>query len=546
MMKKINPYLLTIILALCFLIFTIFARVIMNQTWEKVEDNEKETVVAMVHSRSNHVFDQLNSFYAFVETHKNDEITLDEFNTFSSELMKNDYGVVNYSIAIAGIQEYVYPLEGNEDVLGHNLLEDDREEVVTAVTTAINTGEMTYNGPYPMRTNPDKSIMVFRYPVYNDDGTFYAIINTVIETDKLFINGSEKVDKNKIYDIEIQTIEGVTIYGSVANNDNATEFYSGSFDWIIILDYQESYVKQINLIKNFLNLLFLVIIISIIWSAYLFSKRNKKLSIEIDKMIYYDRLTNLPNRRKLETFFENHPDKKFSLAFADIDDFKYLNDTYGHELGDQALKEISQKFLNALGESVYRWGGDEFIFIIEGDDKDVRKYLERIIEAIKKPLKVDDDWFSLTISIGVLNKANDYETLFDSVKLADMAMYAAKKSGKNQYVFYNSDQGYQLSQFVKFDQMSKTIDFDTQSALYFQPQYSFKTDRIIGIEALFRIEFDDGCVLPKGFIGAAEKNGSIKKLDQYVLLKAIEYHQILQDRNFNIPISVNVSGKTIS
>ncbi|WP_457747486.1 diguanylate cyclase domain-containing protein [Sulfurimonas sp.] len=178
----------------------------------------------------------------------------------------------------------------------------------------------------------------------------------------------------------------------------------------------------------------------------------KKLHINIDKLHVYaqdsehkalhDELTGLPNRALFDTHLQDYiaifskKNKKFALFFVDLDSFKNINDTYGHDIGDKVLVEASQRLHKSIGNA-YRLGGDEFVSIAEyNDDKELENIAKNLVLTLSMPCKKSE--ITLSASIGISRFPVDGQSKFDLKKHADLAMYRAKESGKNRFCFYKA------------------------------------------------------------------------------------------------------------
>lgn len=166
---------------------------------------------------------------------------------------------------------------------------------------------------------------------------------------------------------------------------------------------------------------------------------DKKLQTSLEFMAFYDSLTHLPNRPYFEKIVQDlilSPIQKFYLIFIDIDDFKGVNDTYGHECGDELLKCVAQRIKSNVRERdvVARYGGDEFVALVHPQvEFDIQQVLERLVRAAQTPFSVQNNSFHTTLSFGVAEFPTHGETLSDLLACADKAMYCAKNAGKNAF-----------------------------------------------------------------------------------------------------------------
>lgn len=177
-------------------------------------------------------------------------------------------------------------------------------------------------------------------------------------------------------------------------------------------------------------------------------EERKKVQEKIEYLAYHDQITGLPNRGKFYEQVEHaislssRLNKKFAVLFLDLDEFKKINDTIGHSLGDLILTKVASRLLNTLRESdtVSRIGGDEFNILIESIEniEDISIITDKVLKSIEKPFIIDHEEYFITASIGIAVYPVDGDTVEALIKNADMAMYKAKNNGKNQFMLYSS------------------------------------------------------------------------------------------------------------
>jgi diguanylate cyclase (GGDEF)-like protein/PAS domain S-box-containing protein len=270
----------------------------------------------------------------------------------------------------------------------------------------------------------------------------------------------------------------------------------------------------------------------------------------IQNMAFYDSLTGLPNRNKFSQELNNAltlPDNQMlAVLFLDLDRFKIINDTKGHTVGDLLLKQVANRLVLAVQKDgfVSRHGGDEFIILLKDIDKEkVTEISQRILNEFSEPLRLEQQEFYVTPSIGISlypSDAKDEETL---IKLADIAMYVAKERGKNNFQFYSSKHsGLSFRKMELENGLRKAIE-QNQLLLYYQPQVEIATGKIVGIEALIRWQHPDhGLVSPTEFIPLAEETGLIVPLGKWILKTACEQNKAWQNEGLvAVPIAVNIS-----
>lgn len=259
-------------------------------------------------------------------------------------------------------------------------------------------------------------------------------------------------------------------------------------------------------------------------------KRNEE---KIEHQAYYDNLTNLPNRflvldRLNKAISEvGRTNKLGAVLFLDMDDFKKVNDSLGHDAGDVLLQNAAQRFTRTVrsSDTVGRLGGDEFIILLLGLNgaADATQVAENLLNLFKKPFTIDDRELMLTASIGIAVFPGDGDSSSDLLRNADSAMYNAKKLGRNTYSFFTESMNKKISRRINLEEkIFGALDRDEFSVVY-QPQVDVKSGEIIGAEALLRWTSPDlGVVSPAEFIPIAELTGLIVTLGDFVLRRALE------------------------
>lgn len=281
----------------------------------------------------------------------------------------------------------------------------------------------------------------------------------------------------------------------------------------------------------------------------------KDSNAKIEFLAHHDPLTNLPNRlllqARLNKSIEEATELKQRLAifFIDIDNFKIINDTYGHSIGDRIINLVAKRLQKNIrkNDTISRIGGDEFIVVIENinDKNDIKKIAQNILDDFKEPVKMEQYLFDITISIGISifpeNGLNDE----DLIKHADTAMYSAKNLGKNQFQFYKTEMTSEIFEKIIMKQELTDALKNSEFEVYYQPQIDIKENKIIGAEALIRWNHKTlGIVYPNDFIPYAEETKLIIPIGKFVLEKACNFMKSIHDNKIleNGIISVNISN----
>ncbi|MBV7274630.1 EAL domain-containing protein [Clostridium sp. PL3] len=270
-------------------------------------------------------------------------------------------------------------------------------------------------------------------------------------------------------------------------------------------------------------------------------------------LAYYDNLTVLPNRTSFVDKLNqsickyNETGEKGAVLFIDLDNFKRINDTLGHDYGDKLLKKAASKLIASVNRDnfVYRIGGDEFlILLVNIENKDnVVQACRKILKAFKTPFKIDEKKIFTTVSIGVSLYPDDGLDCNLLLKNADTAMYKAKDLGKNRYEFYDTKMFDEISKKSEIEKGLRAALNEGGFQLYYQPQIDCKTRKIKGMEALLRWQSEDyGLVSPAEFIPVAEETSLIIPIGYWVLKTACYQGKKWIDAGYNLgTMSINVS-----
>jgi diguanylate cyclase len=283
--------------------------------------------------------------------------------------------------------------------------------------------------------------------------------------------------------------------------------------------------------------------------------RQKVAEKKLEKIAFTDYLTGLPNRyhfqHHLEKVLANARAKEHSVAilFIDIDNFKGINDSLGHNMGDAFLVQVANKMKNCLGNDdfISRQGGDEFLLLLEKVGKEeIEETIDCLFKELRQPFFVNGHEFLITPSVGIAIYPDNGEDSDTLIKSADMAMYAVKEEGKNNYNYYTDelDQRVTRKNYLE-NNLHKAIDRN-EFSLHYQPQFDLQSGSLTGVEALLRWNTESESISPIEFIPIAEDSGLILPIGQWVLREACVQMKQWRDSGFpEITISVNVSGRQL-
>jgi diguanylate cyclase (GGDEF)-like protein/PAS domain S-box-containing protein len=274
---------------------------------------------------------------------------------------------------------------------------------------------------------------------------------------------------------------------------------------------------------------------------------------ELRRVAHYDTLTGIPNRalladRMKQSIAQTAREKNMmAVCYLDLDGFKPINDTYGHEAGDQVLIEVANRIEKTIrgGDTVARLGGDEFVVLLLGLEKgeECVSTLERLLTAIAQPIIIKNKSNKVTASIGVSIYPLDEEDPDTLFRHADQAMYVAKQSGKNRFHIYDpAIDKYARDQHEFLERIRHAL-IKKEFVLYYQPKVNMCSGKIIGAEALIRWQHPEkGLLPPSEFLPMTEDNSLAIEIGEWVIDTALTQMELWQAAGLDIPVSVNVGA----
>ncbi|MDL4842248.1 EAL domain-containing protein [Aquibacillus rhizosphaerae] len=285
------------------------------------------------------------------------------------------------------------------------------------------------------------------------------------------------------------------------------------------------------------------------------AKNITSLKVNEQKVSYlanHDPLTELPNRRYFDQLLEKAfncaqaKNSMLSVFFIDLDHFKSINDTLGHDIGDLILIEVAQRLNASIStrDVVARQGGDEFIILLQDikSEQEIRERAELILTKLNKHYFVSNHRVSVTPSIGISTYPKDAKSIKSLLKNADMAMYRAKYQGKNDFRIYHSLSDEKSFKRLTIEKDIHTVLENNQLEVYYQPQYETNTGSILGVEALVRWNHPEfGLVSPGEFIPLAEATGHIFAINEWVLEQACKQLKDWHKLGYKMKVAVNIS-----
>jgi diguanylate cyclase (GGDEF)-like protein len=279
-------------------------------------------------------------------------------------------------------------------------------------------------------------------------------------------------------------------------------------------------------------------------------------AVELKHQATHDALTGLPNRALLEDrlqqamLYAQRYDRLVTVAFIDLDNFKFINDSLGHNAGDELLKTVAERMLQCVRgtDTVVRLGGDEFVIILFDQPKrseTITALLQKIRESVAQTVHLGGHDFQITCSMGLVTYPGDGQDAQTLLKNADTAMYRAKELGRNNYQFFANEMNARIQEKNWLQEGLLNAIARQQFQLLYQPQVDLRSGCIIGVEALIRWQHPElGMISPARFIPQAEESGLIVTIGDWVLRTACQQSKAWQQAGLPpISMSVNVSAR---
>ena len=293
----------------------------------------------------------------------------------------------------------------------------------------------------------------------------------------------------------------------------------------------------------------------LLMKAMQYSIERKRYQEELERQANYDALTGLPNRhlfhdRLKQAVFAQRSTKSIAVVFIDLDHFKVINDSLGHNFGDEVLRHVGERLTAAVrdGDTVARLGGDEFVLILSDQTREevIFRTMRRLIGKVGEPMIVGDRELNITCSAGISLYPQDGPDVQTLLKNADAAMYRAKSVGRNTFQFFTAEMNELANERLSMEQaLRRAIERD-ELLLHYQPRLNLLTGEVDGVEALVRwMHPVRGLTYPDRFISLAEETGLIVPIGEWVLRTACEQGRDWRRAGFRPVISVNLSARQL-
>ncbi|HTJ92980.1 MAG TPA: cyclic di-GMP phosphodiesterase [Pararobbsia sp.] len=281
---------------------------------------------------------------------------------------------------------------------------------------------------------------------------------------------------------------------------------------------------------------------------------ERRAQARLSELANTDALTSLPNRNaihdRIRRALATEGMPLVGILFLDLDNFKRVNDHYGHVIGDRLIKDVASAIKECLGEGevVARLGGDEFIVLAQGKTSaELEEIAQRILDRMRIPFNLGLIEVYTGCSIGIALSPSHSDTLEGLIRCADTAMYVAKEAGKRTYRVFSPDMNKKVAEYMWLDTNLPRALEDNQLVLHYQPKISLETGEVLGVEALVRWNSPErGLVSPLDFIPYAEESGMIGPLGRWVMQTAATQARRWSEQGHAIRVAINVSARQLS
>ncbi|CUS47403.1 MAG: EAL domain [Idiomarinaceae bacterium HL-53] len=491
------------------------------------------------------------------------EIDDQRFTTLMRELLTEDLHTRHVAIAPDLVVSHIYPLEGNEGALGLDYR--NVPEQFSSIQAAMEVQDIVINGPVNLVQGG--TALIARVPVYiASSGEFWGVISQVIEHERLIadaglhasdsflmgLRNNEAGSLNEVISGEaaIWTHDPVQVQVALPQGNWTLAAFPKTGSWQRPLSSYSLYWIGGGLICLLIIILTFIVLNSLLKLRQAFST--------ISHQARYDALTSLPNRHHfMSTLTEQlknkqRDNKACGVLFIDLDHFKEINDSLGHEAGDDLLIEIAKRLRATLRNSdlVARFGGDEFVVLLNELEEplDAEFLANKLLLALSPVVRIAEHDVMIQGSIGIAIYPEDGLTPSDLVKHADLAMYAAKSAGRGTSYFFNESLRNQAEAHLQLHREILRGLQEQQFKVFYQPIIHFPPyaphGEICKVEALIRWNHPEyGIISPAHFIPVAEKTGTIRELGQFVLEQACSDYHRFREQGLPLAISINRSSR---
>ncbi len=492
---------------------------------------------------------------------------INEFEVYADSLIKSHPLVDNVQLAPAGVVSYIFPLQGHESAIGHNLLNDPKRKV--DAERAISSRKLTLSGPFELKQGGTG--LIGRLPIFlNESGenTFWGFASALIYFNRVLDEAGLSSSANSPFLFSLSAIDSHTgqLTAIIGQDPTAMQSEAKAISlinlpnqqWQLCIVIPPSTLEKVAPKVSYMIVLLVGLCSGLISWKYLQLPAKlhlavKKKTEQLETLSFTDSVTGIANRR----FFmksllspqqqpKNSADK--ALLFIDLDDFKVINDRYGHQFGDSVLRIVAKRIKESAAscDVTARIGGDEFGQFIfgEGEQTAIHNRVERLISSLKKPMIIEDTEVCVSASVGVALTPQHGRRATELLKAADIAMYHAKQlTCELKYCIYQPFMAQSFQRLPEFKRDFKQALLNNQLRLYYQPIYCLKSQYVAHYEALVRWQHPaKGLLAPSEFLELAEQVNLLKELEYWVLNRAcsdIAHHK--KNHNQDVSVAINMS-----
>jgi diguanylate cyclase (GGDEF)-like protein len=484
----------------------------------------------------------------------------ERFRRLAAELLSDDLHTRHIALAPDLVISHIYPEAGNEEALGLDYRENP--EQYASIRKAIERDDIVINGP--VRLVQGGEALIARVPVnVRATGEFWGVISVVIDHRHLFREAG-LIDSDD-WSIGLRGANGTGADGPLILGESsvwdrspvAVDIELPVGGWVLAAvpasGRWERPLREFPLLWAGGSLLSLALA-ALIFSLLMSRTRLQRALSTISHQARFDSLTDLPNReffmRQLGEYIHEcrRKGRRFALLFIDLDHFKEINDTLGHEAGDELLRVVSERIGTVLrgNDLVARFGGDEFVVLLQDleDPVDAEMVAGKLLRALHPSLSIKGSEVTIDGSIGIAVYPDDGLTTSDLLKHADLAMYAAKEAGRGTSYFFNDSLRHQAESQLHWHNEIKKGLAANQFLVHYQPIVDARTEQLVHVEALLRWRHPEhGMISPAKFIPIAERTGVIRQLGEFVLDRACADLQRMDHAGLDARVSINRSSR---
>lgn len=477
---------------------------------------------------------------------------------------------------IQGLDYFQLSRQDDGLVIGHPRRDPDSGDWQLLFSRRMMNSDETYAGAVAVAVHAGYFVSGYEPAALGDDGVL-----GLVGTDGIFrarrtgdaVSAGEAIDYESLIPEEDDAVEAsaaleVNEWDDVQRYTVARKLFDFPLAIVVGLSRQEQLAPAVELRRSYMwraaggSVLVIVVMALLGWFNWQLAAARRRVMEErvahaqrVEYLAFHDNLTDLPNRAFFSRLLTQgmqqarRYDKKLTLLFLDLDRFKTINDSLGHEAGDDLLREVAKRLTESVRESdiVARLGGDEFVVMLPevSASRQVTPVANKILTAVANPFTLVGQEFRITVSIGASIFPDDGEDEETLMKSADVAMYYAKEQGKNNFQFFSEKLNIDsLERLALESSLRGALDKD-EFRLYYQAKLDMTTGRVTGMEALLRWQHPDlGLIAPMQFIPLAEETGLIVPIGRWVFQTACRQNVAWQKEGFPpLSMAVNLSAR---